>query len=101
MQVLRKSQVKRLDSFSGERSLATANRHDMCHPETLVEFPSIPIGEGNGPAGGITREEFSVPCCYIEKAAGMNQRSLLAGKSIIQGDGSIDGTGQDDRPPRR
>jgi hypothetical protein len=47
------------------------------------------------------REEFLVPCCYIEKAAGMNQRSFLAGKSIIQGNGSIDGTGQDDRPPRR
>jgi len=29
-----------LDSFSGEASLAAANRHDMCHPETLVEFPS-------------------------------------------------------------
>ena len=34
-----------LDSFSGEASLAAANRHDMCHPETLVQFPSIPIGE--------------------------------------------------------
>jgi len=31
-----------LDSFSGEASLAAANRHDMCHPETLVEFPPIP-----------------------------------------------------------
>jgi hypothetical protein len=31
-----------LCSFSGEASLAAANRHDMCHPETLVEFPSIP-----------------------------------------------------------
>ncbi len=34
-----------LDSFSVKASLAAANRHDMCHPETLVEFPSIPIGE--------------------------------------------------------
>ena len=34
-----------LDSFSDEASLAAANRHDMCRPETLVEFPSIPIGE--------------------------------------------------------
>gem|GEM_PF-2875715 len=34
-----------LDSFSGEASLAAANRYDMRHPETLVEFPSIPIGE--------------------------------------------------------
>jgi len=34
-----------LDSFSGEASLAAANRHDMCHPETLVHFPSMPIGE--------------------------------------------------------
>jgi len=37
--------ISELDSFSGEASLAAANRHDMCHPETLVEFPSIPIGE--------------------------------------------------------
>jgi len=34
-----------LDSFSGEASLAAASRHDMCHPETLVHFPSMPIGE--------------------------------------------------------
>jgi hypothetical protein len=44
MAVLRKFIID-LCSFSGEASLAAANRHDMSHPETLVEFPSIPIGE--------------------------------------------------------
>jgi hypothetical protein len=38
-----------LCTFSGKSGLAAANRHDMCHPKTLVEFPSIPIGERNGP----------------------------------------------------
>ncbi len=29
-----------LCSFPGKASLAAANRHDMGHPETLVELPS-------------------------------------------------------------
>ena len=37
----------------------------------------------------------------VEQAAGMNQRSFLAGKSIVQGGGSIDATRRGDRPPRR
>src|SRR5271157_6363086 len=37
----------------------------------------------------------------VEQAARTNQRSLITGKSIIHGDGPIDETGQDDRPPRR
>ena len=44
MAVLRKFIID-LCSFSGEASLAAANRHEMCHPEALVQFPSIPIGE--------------------------------------------------------
>ncbi len=34
-----------LCSFTGKASLAAAYRHDMGHPETLVELPSNPIGE--------------------------------------------------------
>jgi hypothetical protein len=34
-----------LCSFSGKASLSAANRHDMCHPEKLVELPSTPTGE--------------------------------------------------------
>jgi len=37
--------IIKLDSFLGEASLAVANRNDICHPETLLEFPSPAIGE--------------------------------------------------------
>jgi len=32
-----------LCSFPGKASLAAANRHDMGHPETLVELPSTQL----------------------------------------------------------
>jgi hypothetical protein len=37
-----------LCSFSGKARPVAANRHDMGHPETLVELASTSIGEGIG-----------------------------------------------------